>query len=110
MRGFIALGAGVVLGGVAVGARFAVKSANDDHFATCAQRVTPTCSDSEGVSRVRAWEGVSFTAGGLALASLGLGIYWIATAPSSSPKSGAALTLTPSLGVTHQMMVLSGRF
>lgn len=108
LRGFLAIGAGVVLGGLAIGARFAVKSANDDHFATCAQQISATCSDADGIAKVRMWEGVSFAAGGLALASLGVGIYFVATAPSS--KTSAALTLSPSVGATHQMLVLGGRF
>lgn len=109
LRGFLGIGAGVVLGGLAIGARFAVKSANDDHFATCAQQVSATCSDADGVAKVRMWEGVSFAAGGLALVSLGVGIYFVATAPSSKTPT-ATLTLTPSVGATHQGLVLAGRF
>ncbi len=110
LKGYLAVGLGVVLGGVTIGARFAVKSANDDHFATCAQQTTPNCSDSEGVATVRTWEGISFATGGLALASLGLGIYWIATAPASKPKPQAGWNLAPTIGAKEQMLVLSGRF
>lgn len=110
VRGFVGIGVGVVLGGLAVGARFAVSSTNDTHFATCAQQLSATCNDPDGVSKVRMWEGVSFAAGGLALVSLGLGVYWVVTAPSSSNKSSATLTLAPSVGASHQMVVLSGKF
>jgi hypothetical protein len=106
---YLAIGSGVVLVAGGVGAHLMARSARDDYFAGCAEQRTVTCEDAAGRSRVRTWEAVSFVAGGLGLAAIGVGVVLIATRKNeASPKS--ALVASPMLAGSGAGFSLVGTF
>lgn len=92
----VALTAGgvLVIGGVV--SYVLARGARDDHFATCAEQTTPTCSDDAGVSKVRLFEGVAFGAWGLGAVALTTGTVLLLR--SSAPASSTTVGLAPTMG------------
>lgn len=99
-------GGGVLVVG-AIASFVMAKSAQSDVEASCAAQKTPKCdTDLAGTPRMRTWETVSWVSGGLALASIGIGI--VLTTRSTEPTKTTAV-VTPLIG---SVMGLSfeGRF
>lgn len=88
ISGYVALGAGVAFGAIAVGGFIARGTAYDDFKASC--DTAAGCDDGLRAP-VRKWEAISFTSAGLAVVGVGVGIYLLAKPRSPS----VALNLGP---------------
>lgn len=86
---YVAIGAGVVFIGGAIGSQLLASSAMDSRRADCLSQHTVTCDDT-GKSKVRTWETLSFVSGGLALVSLGVGIYLYTSGSTSEKPKGTS--------------------
>ncbi|MBI2390075.1 MAG: hypothetical protein HYV09_10840 [Deltaproteobacteria bacterium] len=101
------IGSGVLAVGAVVSFVLA-RSAQTDLESNCAAQKTPKCdTDLAGASRVRTWETIGWVSGGVALASLGVGI--ALTTRSSEPTNKTTAIVTPLVGPTVGLSV-EGRF
>lgn len=99
--------AGGVLAAGSVTSFLLTKSAQSDLEANCTAQRTHTCdTDAAGAGKVRTWQTVGWVTGGLALASIGVGIVFGAR---SAPESHAA-TVTPVVGSSTVGFSVAGRF
>ncbi len=109
--GYVAIGTGVVLIGAGVASYFKAWSERDDYFESCKQQPVIVCDDPPGRSRVRTWEAISFVAGGVGLAAIGIGVTLLVTGkPSESKPAGARVVAAPSIAATGGGLAVIGEF
>jgi hypothetical protein len=85
------------------------KSSQSDLEANCAAQKTRACdADVAGSSSMKAWEGVGWISGGVALVSIGVGIVIVRTRHGETATKSRAI-VAPLMGSTVGLS-LEGRF